>query len=144
MLKSILISALVGFSVPALADGTAACKDNVAALDTEYQTAVAKNDVATMDRLLADDYTLVTSKGNAYSKADLLKEARDGKTVYTRQDDSQQTVRIWGNTAVITALLTVAGAEDGKPFAYQVWFSDTYACTPKGWRYVFGQAAGRL
>src|SRR6266849_5371099 len=32
----------------------------VAALDTEYQAAVKKNDVATMDRILADDFVLVT------------------------------------------------------------------------------------
>jgi hypothetical protein len=37
----------------------------------------------------------------------LLNEAREGKTVYERQEDSEQTVRVWGDTAVITALLWV-------------------------------------
>lgn len=144
MLRSTLLFTLLGFSLTALADAAPVCKNNVAALDTEYQVAVVKSDASTMDRLLADDYILVTSKGSVQTKADLLKEARDPKIVYTRQDDSQQTVRIWGDTAVITALLSVAGTEDGKPFGYQLWFSDTYVCTPRGWRYVFGQAAGRL
>jgi len=35
----------------------------VAALDTEYQAAVRKNDAATMDRILADDFVLVTASG---------------------------------------------------------------------------------
>jgi len=35
----------------------------VAALDTEYQAAVKANDVATMDRILADDFVLVTGLG---------------------------------------------------------------------------------
>ena len=144
MPRSILMCALMAFSFAALADGIPICKNNVATLDTEYQAAVAKNDVVTMDRLLSDDYILVTSKGDIYTKADLLQEARSGKIAYTRQDDRQQTVRTWGNTAVITALLTVVGTEEGKPFAYNVWFSDTYVCTSKGWRYVFGQSAGRL
>jgi hypothetical protein len=47
-------------------------KAALAALDTEYQAAVKKNDVATMDRLLADDFILVTGSGKTYNKADLL------------------------------------------------------------------------
>lgn len=116
----------------------------VAALDTQYQAAVARNDAAAMDRILADDFVLVTGKGKVYTKADLLAEARNGKTVYERQDDSSQKVRVWGDTAVVTALLWAKGTEDGKPFEYKLWFSDTYVRTPSGWRYVFGQASTRL
>jgi ketosteroid isomerase-like protein len=115
----------------------------VAALDCKYQAAVKKNDVATMATILADDFALVTGTGKVYTKADLLAEARSGRVRYERQDDTQQTVRIWGDTAVITALLTETGSDDGRPFDYDVWFSDTYVRTPSGWRYVFGQASSR-
>jgi len=84
---------------------------------------------------------LVTGSGKIYSKADLLTETRSGRVHYERQDDTDQTVRVWGDTAVITARLSEKGTEDGKPFEYQVWFSDTYVRTPSGWRYVFGQAS---
>lgn len=113
----------------------------IAALDTEYQAAVKRNDVAAMDRILADDFVLVTGRGKSYTKADLLEEARSGRMVYERQEDTQQTVRLWGDTAVITALLWEKGTNAGKPFDYKVWFSDTYVRTPKGWRYVFGQSS---
>lgn len=116
----------------------------VAALDTEYQAAVKKNDAATMDRILADDFVLVTGIGKTYSKADLLKEAPGKHTVYEHQEDSQQKVRVWGDTAVVTALLWVKGSENGETFDYKLWFSDTYVRTPTGWRYVFGQASTRL
>ena len=113
----------------------------VAALDTEYQAAVLKNDAATMARILADDFVLVTGKGNTYTKADLLKEARDGNVIYEHQEDTNQTVRIWGNTAVVTALLWAKGVDRGKSFEYRLWFSDTYVRTATGWSYVFGQAS---
>jgi uncharacterized protein (TIGR02246 family) len=116
-------------------------KSAIAALDTEYQAAVAKNDAATMARLLADDFTLVTGSGKVYSKQDLLDEAMNGRLQYERQDDSEQTVRLWGNTAVITAKLYAKGTEGAKPFEYTLWFSDTYIRTPSGWRYVFGQSS---
>lgn len=113
----------------------------VAALDTEYQAAVKNNDAATMDRILADDFVLVTGRGKVYDKADLLKSARDKDAVYEHQEDTEQTVRVWGDTAVITALLWVKGTQDGKPFDYKLWFSDTYVRTSAGWRYAFGQAS---
>ncbi|MEP6708517.1 MAG: nuclear transport factor 2 family protein [Verrucomicrobiota bacterium] len=116
----------------------------VAALDTEYQAAVKKNDVDTMDRILADDFVLVTGLGKTYTKADLLEEARSKRMVYEHQEDSAQKVRVWGDTAVVTALLWAKGTEDGKAFDYKLWFSDTYVRTLAGWRYVFAQASTRL
>jgi ketosteroid isomerase-like protein len=113
----------------------------VAALDTQYQAAVEKNDATTMDRILADDFVLVTGTGKTFTKAELLKDARNQTALYERQDDSRQTVRVWGDTAVVTALLWAKGTDGGKPFEYTLWFSDTYVRTPSGWRYVFGQAS---
>jgi ketosteroid isomerase-like protein len=116
----------------------------VAALDKEYQEAVKNNDVATMDRILADDFVLVTGLGKTYTKADLLEEARSKRVIYERQEDSNQKVRVWGDTAVVTAFLWAKGTEDGKPFDYKLWFSDIYLRTQNGWRDVLAQASTRL
>src|SRR5262245_8860855 len=116
----------------------------IAALDAQYQEAVKNNDVATMDRLLDDDFALVTGNGRVYTKAALLKEAVEKTVIYERQEDTNQTVRVWGDTAVITALPWAKGVDRGEPFDYKVWFSDTYVRTSTGWRYVFGQSSLRL
>ena len=116
----------------------------IAALDTEYQAAVKNNDAATMDRILADDFILVTGRGKVYNKTDLLDAAKNKDVVYEHQEDTEQTVRVWGDTAVITALLWQKGTIKGVPFDDHLWFSDTYVRTPDGWRYVFGQASIRL
>ncbi len=113
-------------------------------LDTEYQSAVRRNDAVVMDRILADDFVLVVGTGKTFSKADLLEEARSGRMHYEHQEDTDQVVRVWGDTAVVTAKLWAKGTENGVPFEYRVWFSDTYVRTPAGWRYVFGQSGVRL
>jgi ketosteroid isomerase-like protein len=116
----------------------------LAALDTEYQLAVQNNDAETMDRILADDFILVLGDGKTFTKADLLAAARNEDEIYEYQEDSQQTVRVWGDTAVVTALLRSKGTSHGKPFEHKLWFSDTYIRTPSGWRYAFGQASLKL
>jgi uncharacterized protein (TIGR02246 family) len=115
----------------------------VAALDTKYQAAVKSNDAATMDQILADDFVLVNGRGKVSSKADLIESARKKEVTYERQDEESgtQKVRVWGDTAVVTALLWIKAVQAGKPIDYKLWFSDTYVRTPAGWRYVFGQAS---
>jgi len=124
-------------SVRAAADDAA----EVARLDTAYQTAVKANDATGMDKILADDFVLVTGRGQVFTKRDLLESARKKTSIYGHQEGTQQKVRVWGDTAVVTALLWLKGTTDGKPFERTLWFSDTYVRTPSGWRYVFGQAS---
>ena len=115
----------------------------VGALDTKYQAAVKANDTTTMGQILADDFFLVTGRGAVFSKGDLLDSAGKKEVTYERQDEEPgtQKVRVWGDTAVVTALLWIKSVQAGKPADYKLWFSDTYVRTPTGWRYVFGQAS---
>jgi len=113
----------------------------VAHLDDEFQAAVKANDADSMDRILADNFVLVTGSGKAFNKQQSLDEARRRSSTYEHQEDTDKTVRVWGDTAVVTAKLWVQGIRDGKPIDYTLWFSDTYIRTPAGWKYVFGQAS---
>lgn len=138
---TILVSLLVPL-VPLIANGNSADDvKTVAALDTEYQAAVKSGDAATMSRILADNFVVISGSGKVYTKADLLDMARTGRVQYEHQEDTNQTVRVWHDTAVVTAELWAKGTDMGKPFDFHVWFSDTYVRTPAGWRYVHGQAS---
>ena len=113
----------------------------VAALDEEFQAAVKNNDATMIGRILHDDFALVLGTGKTYTKRDLLDEARGKRFHYEHQEDSERTVRVWGDTAVVTAKLWVKGSENGRSFDRTVWFSDTYVRTHNGWKYAFGQAS---
>lgn len=115
----------------------------IAAMDTKYQEAVKRNDAQTMAQILHEDFILVLGSGKTHTRADLLNDARSGQIKYERQeeDPGTQTVRLWGDTAVVTARLWLKGVAEGAAFERRLWFSDTYVRTPKGWRYAFGQAS---
>jgi ketosteroid isomerase-like protein len=140
---SLTLLAVASFTTGNLNGSTEEDAKTVAALDTKYQAAVKANDAATMDQVLADDFMLVTGRGGVFSKADLLDSARKKEVTYEHQDEEPgtQKVRVWGNTAVVTALLWIKSIQKGKAADYKLWFSDTYVRTPTGWRYVFGQAS---
>lgn len=111
------------------------------ALDTRYQKAVETNDYKTMAAILADSFILVEGDGKRSTKSDLLKSATDGKTHYEHQVDSERTIIVFGDTAIVSAKLWAKGLEDGAMVDYTEWFSDVYVRTPRGWNYVFGQAS---
>lgn len=141
-----LITAGLAMSMPpAMSGAPTAAEDarTVAALDIAFQAAVKNNDADTIARHLADDMVLLTGRGRVYTKQDHIVSAQKKERIYEQQDEEPgtQQVRVWGDTAVVTALLWCKGTADGKPFDYKVWFSDTYVRTPAGWKYVFGQAS---
>jgi ketosteroid isomerase-like protein len=144
-----LVSLAALASAAVLASGAPATRSperdaaEVAALDTAYQAAVERNDADAMDRILADDFVLVLGTGTVHTKKELLEEARSRRITWEQQReiDGSQKVRVWGDTAVVTAKLRVKGTRDGKAFDRTLWFSDTYVRTASGWRYVFGQAS---
>ena len=144
---SMLMAAAALCSVPGVSHSTPEeDRKIVAALDTEYQAAVQRNDADTMARILHEEFILVLGNGKTYTRADLLESARSKQIAYERQEEDAgtQVVRVWGDTAVVTARLWLKGVNEGAPFERRLWFSDTYVRTTTGWRYVFGQASLRL
>jgi ketosteroid isomerase-like protein len=140
MLALVLLIGVSGAALGTPAEDKAA----VASLDTKYQAAVKKNDAETMGQVLDENFILVLGNGTVVTRNELLAEARGGKIVYEHQEEDAgtQTVRVWGDTAVVTARLWLKYTSEGKSFDRRLWFSDTYVRTASGgWKYVFGQAS---
>ncbi len=100
-----------------------------------------ENDAKTMAQILTDDFILVYGDGKRSTKANLVDDAKSGKTHYEHQEDSRRSVVVFGDTAIVTALLWAKGIEDGMKVDYKQWFTDVYVRTPSGWRYFYAQAS---
>ena len=72
-------------------------------LEEELRAAVVKGDVATYERVVADDYTTTNVNGLTRTKAQLIADIKSGaaKTQSLTLDNIK--VRVYGDTAVLTA-----------------------------------------
>lgn len=135
----------IGTSLAASSPAAAQHSDHetVAMLDLAYQAAVKANDAETIDKILHPQFELVRGNGQVVSREAIIDAAREKSVVYEVQDEEPGTqhVRVWGATAVVTALLNIAGTENGRKFSTKLWFSDTYVRTASGWRYAFAQVS---
>jgi hypothetical protein len=84
----------------------------LAAEDLRYR-AMVEGDLATMDRLCADELSYAHSSGARDTKAEYFEKVRSGYYDYLRIDHPVERVEVLGDTAIVvgrmTADLTVAG-----------------------------------
>jgi ketosteroid isomerase-like protein len=76
---------------------TRACQDRLNA-------AVVQGDVATFDRLFADDFTHTSQDGHFRTRAEWMKGRVQGKTNYVSFDVDNLQIRVFGETAVVTGM----------------------------------------
>jgi hypothetical protein len=87
-------------------------------LDLERQSkdAAVHRDADFSQRTLADDYVAITPLGQVITKADTVAARKSGQLRYDSIEISDMVVRVYGNTAVVTARADVRGRDLGEEF----------------------------
>ena len=90
--------ALGAAAIAAPADGPR----EVEALERELVAAIGSGDLATYDRIVADDYVAFEASGKTTPKKDILECYRSGARHYTNLEIFDVEGRVFGDTAVVT------------------------------------------
>ena len=92
------------FSQPARSGANQKGNDEQAVRQTlnELYAALGRNDVAALDRIYADNYTLVNESGELTTKAPRLAAIKSGELKYESISVDEVNIRLYGNTAVAT------------------------------------------
>ncbi len=127
------VSAVVATSAGA-APREADARREIEAGERAWGQAFVRGDVATVDRLLADDFVGVSPRGETYSKAEMLKELATAPRETSDRIDGL-TIRLYGDTAVTQAREHVVGPPpELKPS--ETVFTDTWVRRGGRWRIV--------
>jgi ketosteroid isomerase-like protein len=108
-------------------------------LEDEFARAVASNDVEALDGLLADDWIIVDPDGSIIDKAWFLGVIKSGALSHESMENTDLRVRLYGNTAVVTALATTKGKFMGQDFASCERATDIFVKQIDRWQCVFTQ-----
>jgi uncharacterized protein (TIGR02246 family) len=116
------------------AQGEAAARREIEAGERAWGQAFVRGDVATVQRLLADDFVGVSPGGETYGKAQMLDELRTAPHETSDRIDGLS-VRLYGDTAIAQARERVVGPPpELKPS--QTVFTDTWIRRAGRWRIV--------
>jgi len=127
---------MLSFSVLLSAAWAASTEEELKKLETDRAAAAVKGDVATLEKQTADDYTFINLYGQMSDKSQMVNAFKTGQTKLTSDEVSDMKVRVYGNTAVITGKVDVAGTMAGKDTKAQLMFTRVYVKKSGQWQSV--------
>ncbi len=108
----------------------------IRALEEERNRAIVHGDAAALERMTSDDYTFITLRGELRTKAEIVRDFRSRAAKYQSRKISDLTIRVYGDAAVVTGRAIQQGAENGKDYSGDYWFTRVYVKQRGRWMTV--------
>lgn len=106
-------------------------EDQIAKLEHAWVAAQKSNDYATIDSLLAENFTEVDADGTVMHKSQILDDAKTSK--YESVEVSDLKITLFGDTAIVIGNYDAKHFDkDGKPLQDHERFVDTWHKMPGG------------
>jgi hypothetical protein len=144
MKRSLAIVTLVilalAVSVPLAWSQGGTSEQQIKTLFDQTVAAQLNADTKFFEKILADDYTTIRGDGSVLTKAQEIESYKSGGIKYEADDVKDLKIRIYGNTAVTTALLTISNIRNGKPYSGTIRSTRVWVKQKGNWKCVANQA----
>ena len=119
------------------ADSAASDEQTVAKLENDWNEAANKGDKATLERVLAEDFTSTDDAGNIVRSRSAYIDAVVKGPKAIEYKYSELVIKMYGNAAVVTGRWT--GKMEGSSATGDSRFTDTFVKLSNGWKGVATQ-----
>jgi ketosteroid isomerase-like protein len=109
-------------------------------LERQAKEASLHRDADFSERTLGDDYVGITPLGQVTTKQDVLRARKSGQLRYETIDVSEMVVRVYGDTAIVTARADVKGHQLGEDFSGPYRYTRIWVRRAGRWEIVSYQA----
>jgi len=109
-------------------------------LERHAKEASIHNDTKFTEQALAENYIAIGPLGTVVTKSDMVDVRRRSKLHYEFIDVTEMVVRIYGETAVVTAKAEVKGSDFGEDFSGPYRYTRVWVKQNGTWRAVAYQA----
>jgi ketosteroid isomerase-like protein len=109
-----------------------AAREEIELLEKNVQAAQAAGDVATMDKMLSDDYIGTNANGEVVTKPQQLDHMQKRKLVINSLQTSDLKIKLIGQIAIVTCLAEISGVNDGVPIHGNFRYTRIYQHLPSG------------
>lgn len=135
-----LLSFAFGQSSTSQQPANSTSEQEVGQMIEKYRTAILQRDIATLDKIWADDYVFVNAAGDVVSKTERLANIKSGTTTLDSiKHEENATVRVYENSAVTTSRVTLKGQYSGQPISGEYRSILVWVKGSGGWQLVSNQ-----
>jgi len=111
-------------------------KQQVRALADQTAKANLKGDVSFFEKYYADDAVIIHSDGKMSPKAQEIRALKSGFVKYESYDEHDVEIHVYGNTAVVSSLLSFKGVINGQPYSGVVRTTRVWVKRKGDWKLV--------
>ncbi len=111
-------------------------KSMILALEGIWNQAEIHHDAAAASAIMADTFISVDHHGKLLTKSQYLADLKDPSFKPEEISNSETTVYIYGDTAIVSSAYRTRGTDDGKPFVHRGRFTDTWVKRDGKWQCV--------
>ena len=113
----------------------------ILSLENAWNQAVQQKDASALQMLLAPDLIYVEYDGTLMNQAQYLSTVRSPAVRPVRIVNDSMTVHLYGEVAVVAGVCHESGVKNGKPYAHQERFMDTWVRRSDRWVCVASQSS---
>ena len=128
--------AMVSGEGPAPLDAAAV---DLITLEKQFALAIVKADVDALDNIVSEDWIIIGPEGKVINKSGFLNVVRSGALSHSSMESDETRVRVYGDTAIVTARVVTAGAYQGQGFTTQERSTDVFIRQQGHWKCVLTQ-----
>ncbi len=110
-------------------------------LEQAWCVATLAGDSAAVAQIEDAGFVRTDAQGNAVGREDELKDLEAHSVEYSGCENREPSVRVDGDTAVVSGVRLLEGVSGDVPFKRMLRFSDTFVRRPDGWKAVKAQSA---
>jgi ketosteroid isomerase-like protein len=114
-------------------------KSMILALENAWNQAELHHDAGAIDAIVAETFISVDHHGHLQNKAQYIADLKDTSFSPEQISNTDTSVYVYGNTAIVTSAYRTKGTDGGKPFVHHGRFTDTWVNMSGKWKCVANQ-----
>jgi ketosteroid isomerase-like protein len=135
----LLLPYTIGFEVHASEPAKRNPNAEIQQFEERFSSALARNDVGELQRYLSDDWRIVSGDGGVIDRARFLRVIGSGDLKHSKMSFSEPTIRVYGDTALVTSHAQSGGSYKGVDFQTDEIGTDVIVKKGGQWVCVFTQ-----
>jgi ketosteroid isomerase-like protein len=115
---------------------TTGAEEELLKLEEAFSEAIVKNDLEGIGRLVADDWIIIDPNGEIVDRTRFFEVIKSGALAHDTMESEDFRVRVYGDSAVVTAVTRTKGKFMGQEFSTQERATDVFVKRDGRWRCV--------
>jgi len=105
-------------------------------LENEFAEAIVNNNLEGIGRLVTDDWIIIDPNGEIVDRTRFFEVIKSGALTHDTMESDDFRVRVYGDSAVVTAITRTKGKFMGQEFSTQERATDVFVKRDGGWQCV--------